>query len=177
MIRGHSESELVNSINISKEIDYDACKVKKAYVLLVSSNEACSACTNIIPEIKRKVAEKMNFKNEEHKVQLLYFPIAEHQVGKLYIKLSANEMIYRKFSGSALNKSIIIFDAKAKVQGKHVFSLKNSFSYFSQKEWRDLDKIKKADAFCSKSFSQKSDEIKKKKTWSKKSQDIKDKQV
>ena len=56
LIRGYLESAVVNSINVETEKDYDENKIKKAYVLLVSSNEICSACTNVIPQIKNTVA-------------------------------------------------------------------------------------------------------------------------
>ena len=96
----------------------------------------------------------MNLKNEEDKVQLLYFPIAEHQKGKLYIKLNEDESIYDKLSGSVVKKSNIIFDAKKKEDGvKLEYSKTSSMNSVLKKE---LDKIETVEPFFSKSFSQKS---------------------
>ena len=61
MIQGHSESSLITQFQISetesKKIEID--KINGIYVLFVSTNEICSACTNIIPEITTMVAEKL----------------------------------------------------------------------------------------------------------------------
>jgi hypothetical protein len=121
MIRGHSESELVNSIEIIDITNYDQTKVKKVYILLVSSNEICSACTNVIPRIREIAADRLKLK-DVNKVQLLYFPIAEHEDGKLYIKKSVNEEIYKKTSSSAIGAGNVIFDSKQKPRGSSLKS-------------------------------------------------------
>ena len=106
----------MNSINVETKKDYDESKIKKAYVLFVSSNEICSACTNVIPQIKNTVAKKIKLNKKQ--IQLLYFPIAEHQEGKFYIKLHPNEDVYQKNTSSALNKSIVVLDKlKEKTEG------------------------------------------------------------
>ena len=53
LIRGHSESRLVNEINISEEKDYDPKKIKMARILIISSNEICSTCTNIFLKFQK----------------------------------------------------------------------------------------------------------------------------
>ena len=50
----------------------------------------------------------MNLKKKDQ-VQLLYFPIIEHQEGKLYIKLHPNEEIYQKNTISALKKNQLLY--------------------------------------------------------------------
>lgn len=61
MIRGHSESNLINYLEIMNDPDYKPDKVLKVYYLIiVSSNEICSACTNVIPKINQQLMLKLN---------------------------------------------------------------------------------------------------------------------
>ena len=96
MIRGHFESSLINHFNISeterKKIDIN--NLNRIYILIISTNEICSACTNVVPEITKIVTEKLGIKDDKTKINLLYFPFYSHEDGKLFIKLS--EEVYKK---------------------------------------------------------------------------------
>ncbi len=134
MIRGHSESELVNKITLGDIKGYDPNKVSKAYVLFVSSNEICSACTNVMPDVKKIVAEKLAL-SDENKVQILYFPIADHQDGKLYIKESPLERQYKRGSSSGLEEGVIILDADGRgdyIKVKLSDEIKQAEGFYSQ---------------------------------------------
>ena len=111
LIRGHSESELVSKIDITTLEGYDPSTISNAYILFVSTNEICSACTNVIPQIKQKAAQQLKL-DEKGKVQLLYFSINQHKDGQLYIKRSENEMSYQRRSSSALAGSQVLMDSK-----------------------------------------------------------------
>jgi len=65
-----------------------------------------------LPEISKIAAEKLKFNPEGNKVQFLYFPIAEHQSGKLYIKLSEDEIVYQQTSDNVIKEPNVIFDAQ-----------------------------------------------------------------
>lgn len=60
MIRGHSESNVLNYLEIMNDIDYKPDKVLKVYLIIVSSNEICSVCTNVIPKINQQLMIKLN---------------------------------------------------------------------------------------------------------------------
>ena len=141
MIRGHSESFLINKFKLSEALKINSDNIKTVYILIVSTNEICSACTNIVPEITELISNKLGIKDKKTKIHLLYFPFKKHKEGNLFIKLSAEKALYTKSSDSALHHRNIIFDADQNVslEKKSVRSgslsnylLNNAHPFFSE---------------------------------------------
>ena len=131
------------------------------YILLVCSNEICSACTNVIPEIKKEAANKLNLRFEDKKVQLLYFPFYKHTIDKLYIKLSMEEKNYRKASSSDLKAENVLLDANQAEE--HTFGEKNKENWSTQSlilaKKNELKELDNAEGFFSESFIEKKQKI------------------
>ena len=151
LIRGHSESQLLDRLWILPQYSFEPQNVKRGFVLLVSTNEVCSACSNVIPEIRRKAAIKLNI--DAAKIILIYIPCSPHIEGKLYIKLNANMENYKKKSSSAIKKENVVCDAEIS---------KKSFSFhsYSCHSSQIMNQLKNCEGFFSKSISEKSMEVK-----------------
>jgi hypothetical protein len=136
--RGHSESILLQYAKVASLPIIKKEKIKKAYILLLSTNIICSVCTNIISPIKDKITQQLieiglKFSVEKKPslnelTTLLYSPMLSQKAVSgdphkhtVFVKLNEDAKLYDKAlteilsSKSIKGHQIIIFDKNLEI--------------------------------------------------------------